>query len=118
MSKIRHLRIVLSVVALSLAGLGAWYTVHALTGPEQASQDGPTATSTAGIRAAKARESPADALDSRFATHVQPFLQHYCLSCHAGKKPKGSLDLSRDATVAAVAKNVQRWERVLERLQA
>ncbi len=109
---------VLSVVALSLAGLGAWYTVRALTGPEQASQGSPAVTSTTEAGVAAVRESPADALESRFATHVQPFLRHYCISCHGGKKPKGSLDLSRDATVAAITNNVRRWERVRERLQA
>jgi hypothetical protein len=49
---------------------------------------------------------------------VQPFLQHYCISCHSSKKPKGGLDLRRASTMPAVTANVERWERVRERLQA
>jgi hypothetical protein len=49
---------------------------------------------------------------------VQPFLERYCFSCHGSKKPKASLDLSRDATVSAIVNNPRQWELVLERLQA
>src|SRR5262249_22710171 len=54
----------------------------------------------------------------RFSAEVRPFLERYCFSCHGSKKPKASLDLSRDATVTAIASNPQQWELVLERLQA
>jgi hypothetical protein len=61
---------------------------------------------------------PANSLEGRFSSHVLPFLERYCYSCHSSKKPKGSLDLSRDSTVGAIAKNARQWEMVLERLQA
>jgi mono/diheme cytochrome c family protein len=59
-----------------------------------------------------------DPLERRFAAAVRPFLERHCHSCHGPKKPKAGLDLSRDVTVAAVAKNVRQWGMVLERLQA
>ncbi len=70
-----------------------------------------------GTSAPKAGPS-ADPLEARFAATVRPFLERYCVSCHGPKKPKASLDLSRDSTAAAVAGNARRWEQVLERLQA
>jgi hypothetical protein len=49
---------------------------------------------------------------------VRPFLQRYCFTCHGPKKHKAELDLTKDATVSAVASNPDQWELVLERLQA
>jgi mono/diheme cytochrome c family protein len=60
----------------------------------------------------------ADNLEQQFSTQVKPFLERYCVSCHGAKKPKGGLDLTRDATVNAIAKNERPWELVLQRLQA
>src|SRR5437763_4177639 len=60
----------------------------------------------------------ADRLEPRFATRVRPFLDRYCLSCHGPKKQAASLDLGRDTTAAAVAKNFRHWETVLRRLAA
>jgi hypothetical protein len=57
-------------------------------------------------------------LESGFSTRVHPFLERYCFSCHGPQKQKAALDLSRDATVTAIAKNTRQWELVLERLQA
>src|SRR5262245_55278806 len=59
-----------------------------------------------------------DPLDERFATQVRPFVERYCVGCHGPKKQAGSLDLSRDASAAAVAKNWRHWEHVGERLHA
>jgi hypothetical protein len=59
-----------------------------------------------------------DPLERRFAEQVLPFVDRYCVSCHGARKPKGGLDLGRDATVAAVARNVRHWELVLQRLEA
>src|SRR5205085_1025930 len=55
-------------------------------------------------------------LECRFSTRVQPFLERYCFSCHGGAKPKAMLDLTRDTTVAHIAKNARQWELVLHRL--
>jgi hypothetical protein len=57
-------------------------------------------------------------LEQRFKVRVRPFLEHYCFSCHGPTKQKAKLDLSRDATVTAVAHYVRQWGLVLERLQA
>src|SRR5262245_44899469 len=58
------------------------------------------------------------ALDRPFRDAVRPFLQTYCLDCHGPPKPKGDLDLSAYPSVEAVAKDLRRWEAVLEQLQA
>ena len=47
-----------------------------------------------------------------------PFLETYCLGCHGKEKPKGDLDLSAFTTAEAVAKDLPRWELVLEQLEA
>src|SRR5258708_2084048 len=52
----------------------------------------------------------------RFAK-VQPFFERYCSGCHGAKKPKGDLDLSRDFSIAAIAKNPKQWDLVLARLR-
>lgn len=60
----------------------------------------------------------ADALEGRFAKEVRPFIERYCISCHGAKKPKASLDLSRDLSVKGIANDVQQWEEVIARLVA
>lgn len=57
-------------------------------------------------------------LERRFPGVVRPFLDAYCLDCHGPHKPKGDLDLSPYTTTESVAKDLQRWEQVLERLEA
>src|SRR5579864_5506790 len=57
-------------------------------------------------------------IEQRFSSGVRPFLESYCFSCHGPKKRKGQLDLSRDATLAAVVKNPNLWQHILERLEA
>jgi hypothetical protein len=98
--------------------MGVWTAYHFMieSGPkrdeESRTKDSETAASPAEKELSTAR------LESRFTTHVQPFLERYCYSCHGPKKPKGSLDLSTDRTLTAIAKNIPQWEHVLERLQA
>jgi mono/diheme cytochrome c family protein len=72
-----------------------------------------------GITAAKA-EAGADEipLERRFEAFVQPFLKGQCLGCHGPKKQEGKLDLSGDASVAAIVKNHRVWDLVLERIEA
>src|SRR5262249_15112828 len=67
---------------------------------------------------ASAEPAPADSVELRFAKQVQPFLKRYCFACHGSNKPKASLDLTRDTTVTAIAKNARQWELVLDRLHA
>ncbi len=59
----------------------------------------------------------ADPLGDKFSTHVKPILERYCYSCHGAKKQEAALDLSKDATPAAIAKNLKHWDIVLQRLQ-
>jgi hypothetical protein len=93
MSSILRTRFILCTLGLAAGGLCGWNA---------------TATTDA--------EPPA--LEERFAARVQPLLQRYCYSCHGAKKPKAALDLSRDATVPAIVKNLKQWETVLERVHA
>jgi hypothetical protein len=62
--------------------------------------------------------SPIELLERRFSTRVRPFVKRYCISCHGPTKHRAGLDLSRDSTVTAIARNDRQWELVLERLQA
>lgn len=57
-------------------------------------------------------------LDRRYTEVVQPFLKHYCLSCHGESKQEAKLDLSGFGSVAVVLKNQGLWDHVLERLEA
>jgi mono/diheme cytochrome c family protein len=98
MSRSFRTYIILAPVVLILTGVIAGAAVRALRGA--------------------APPVPADSLERRFATRVQPFLQRYCYSCHGSRKPRASLDLTRDATPAAIAKNAKQWGLVLERLRA
>ncbi len=45
------------------------------------------------------------------------FLQTYCTSCHGREKPKAGLDLSGTVSAEAVARDLRRWEAVLEQLE-
>jgi len=99
---------VLVVAAIALASLGAWYvlrpTVVALPHPTTPVGEG--------------WASPADQLESRFASEVRPFVERYCFECHGSNRPEAELDLSRDATLAVVAGNMRQWALVRDRLQA
>ncbi len=99
---------VLAGAFVALTSLGVWYawrpTLIALPHAAVPASDGPSTS--------------ADQLESRFASEVRPFVQRDCLKCHGSDRPKAELDLSRDATLAAVAGNLRRWALVLERLQA
>ena len=64
------------------------------------------------------KPAAAPTLEQRFARDVLPFVNSHCLSCHGTETQEGKLDLSGDATVAAVVKNHGIWDLVLERLEA
>lgn len=107
-------RLVLSLLALGLATLGAWFVWR--SSPETLPQNaGPHLPE--GARAVAASPA-ADSLEERFSAKVQPFFERYCFGCHGPKKQEADLDLSRDLTAAAMAKNLRRWELVKARLQA
>jgi hypothetical protein len=99
--------------------LGAWYALRSTTGSAPKDPEGHSEAEDKSTPLAEASPaSPPDPLEHQFSTHVRPFLQRYCFACHGSKKPEADLDLSRDATVSAVAKNARSWDLVLERLQS
>ncbi len=63
------------------------------------------------------KASDADA-ERRFRETIHPFLKAHCLGCHNGDKPKGDMDLSVFSSADSVAKDLPRWELVLEQLEA
>jgi hypothetical protein len=63
-----------------------------------------------------APKASSESLDQRFATQVQPFFERYCFNCHNPKKKKGDLDLTRDFSIAAIARNPRHWDQVQSRL--
>ncbi len=68
--------------------------------------------------AAIGAEPAATELDRQFSAEVQPILKTYCLDCHGQEKQEGKLDLAGYGSLAAVTKNQQLWELILERLKA
>ena len=70
-------------------------------------------------RSAGSEPEPVEApVEARFGAEVRPFLEAHCLACHGKDKPKGDLDLSGFTTADSVAKDLPRWELVLEQLEA
>src|SRR5437660_1416511 len=59
-----------------------------------------------------ASEAPA------FAEQVVPFLTKHCISCHGGAKPKAGLALDKYKDEAAVLKDRQVWDKVLENVRS
>lgn len=70
----------------------------------------------AAVVAAEAATHPS--LDERFTTSVVPFLENYCLDCHAGAAAEASLDLSRFGSTEEVVAEFGLWEIVLDRVAA
>lgn len=54
----------------------------------------------------------------RFRAEIRPFLEAYCIRCHGKDKPKGEMDLSAFTTPESVARDLARWDLVLEQLEA
>ncbi len=69
-------------------------------------------------QSAAAADPAGSPLERGFRDSVHPFVETYCSGCHAGKKAKGDLDLVGYANVQAVARDLRRWENVLEQLEA
>jgi hypothetical protein len=64
-----------------------------------------------------ARMAPAGPPPPDFAREVRPVLDHYCVKCHGGAKPKGGLALDAFADEGAAARAVAVWEKVADRLR-
>jgi hypothetical protein len=67
---------------------------------------------------ASGHDDATTAVEDHFRDTVRPFLETYCLTCHSGEKPKGDLDLSVYSTTRSVADDLERWDLVLEQLEA
>jgi hypothetical protein len=57
------------------------------------------------------------AIDAVYRDKVLPFLDSYCLRCHEKEKAKGDLDLTVFTTSEKVAKDLPRWELILEQIE-
>src|SRR5688572_13645978 len=66
--------------------------------------------------AAPPTRRPAQGLDQRFASDVQPLLKTYCYSCHGGSSPAAKLDLTAFDTSGKLIAAFDTWERVHGRL--
>jgi hypothetical protein len=91
------LRVKVALFAIFVTGLVAWHG-----SPAQ-----PPVSAARGV----------DPLADKFTSTVKPLLERYCYSCHGAKKQEASLDLSRDGTPAAIAKNFKHWDMALQRLK-
>lgn len=60
----------------------------------------------------------AEQIAERFTVEFKPFVERYCITCHGPKKKEAMLDLSKELSVVAIAKNERHWQLVLNRLQA
>ena len=63
-------------------------------------------------------ESVDQRLQQTFVETVQPFVETYCLECHDREVAEADLDLSAFTTVDEVTRGHERWNLILERLEA
>src|SRR4051812_48118611 len=73
---------------------------------------------TAASDPARSTVTASDPLERRFRETVAPFIRTYCVDCHAKQKPKGDLNLAGYTTFDSVAGDIDRWEAVMEELEA
>ncbi|HWP45300.1 MAG TPA: DUF1592 domain-containing protein, partial [Blastocatellia bacterium] len=64
-----------------------------------------------------ARQARQDPQASGFDRSVQPFLSRHCHMCHNAELKTGGLDLEAYRTAESVARNREKWERVLQKLR-
>src|SRR6266568_1539225 len=82
--------LIVSALVLGFIGVGARYAFRSAIGSVASI---PQYVPVSGNNEPQRAQTPHE---QDFSTRVRPFLDRYCVSCHAGKKPKGDLDLSRD----------------------
>ena len=49
-----------------------------------------------------------------YQDHVVPYMQQYCMNCHAGADAKGELDFTKFKTASDVIESFRRWKHVIE----
>ncbi|HEY1860670.1 MAG TPA: DUF1592 domain-containing protein, partial [Gemmataceae bacterium] len=118
MSVITRTRVALLILAVGLACLGGWYSLHSMIGSTSNVADRVSRADDENRPVTEAIPATAiDSLDSQFSSRVHPFLKRYCFTCHGPEKQEADLNLSRETTVSAITNNERQWDRVLERLR-
>src|SRR5438105_12979806 len=98
----RLLVAILGAGVFAFASWAAWHLIHSRQKSPMIGGESPNETANGLVEL-----DSADRFDERFSAKVQPFLEHYCFSCHDSTKHKGGLDLSRAASVASSARNLR-----------
>jgi len=57
-------------------------------------------------------------LERQFTQTVKPFITKYCVACHSGQTPAGSLDLNSYSSLEGVIRDYPRWALVHDKLAA
>jgi mono/diheme cytochrome c family protein len=57
-------------------------------------------------------------MDSGFSATVRPFLEKYCVTCHGKEKTEGDLNLNGYSSLAAAIRDSDRWNAIVEKLEA
>ncbi|MCA9046910.1 MAG: hypothetical protein KDA69_21445, partial [Planctomycetaceae bacterium] len=48
-----------------------------------------------------------------YSETIHPYMQQYCMECHAGKEAKGELDLAMFSADADVIQSFRRWKHII-----
>ncbi len=108
-SRLRKDRLVVSLAAMIASGVAIWQIFFGGSGVRGAGNAVPSTVPA---------EMSEGELDAGFARDVHPFLESYCISCHAGEKPDGGLDLTTYGSMAAVVKDSRRAGMLVGRLRS
>ncbi|HYE98689.1 MAG TPA: DUF1592 domain-containing protein [Planctomycetota bacterium] len=68
--------------------------------------------------AAQEKKKEASPAEDPFVRQIKPILDRYCVSCHKPDKKKGDLDLTVYTSTADVLKHLDRWQYLVERVNA
>ena len=71
-----------------------------------------------GVTASSRQAARNAAASDPFESSVKPFLQTYCVGCHAGSQPAAGFDLTAYPSSQSVVSDPRRWNLVLARLKA
>lgn len=56
-------------------------------------------------------------VEVRWQQEIQPLVQEYCLDCHSGAEPDGSLDLEQFTSVSRIADQRRLWKKLASRVR-
>ncbi len=60
---------------------------------------------------------PAASKQAAYEKQIRPALQQFCVGCHGGPKPSGSINLAAFADVTAIQRDQATWRKVLTQLR-